>query len=68
MEHERIWQKANHLLQIPPYLEPRTEINEVLSDDRDLDGFDIHHSKFVFTDISFDIINEVAFHLFLKTL
>ena len=59
IEKEKAEKKAHVLLQIPPVLPPRAEIEKVLSTDTDLDGFDIHHSKYVFTDISLDTTDRV---------
>lgn len=45
--------KAARLLQVPPIVKEREDINEVLSEDPALKGFD--EAKFVFTDITFGV-------------
>lgn len=58
-EQKKAKKKLRHLLQMPPVLKPREDINDVLSVDSALDGHDLDHAKFVFSDISFDMSNEV---------
>ncbi|XP_070761336.1 small ribosomal subunit protein mS22 isoform X2 [Enoplosus armatus] len=45
-------EQAKKLLQMPPILQERKPINDVLSEDKILDGMDT--SKYVFTDITYD--------------
>ncbi|GLH02893.1 28S ribosomal protein S22, mitochondrial [Gryllus bimaculatus] len=48
--------KVEERLQVPPIVKEREEINEVLSVDRALTGYD--SAKFVFTDITFGVPNK----------
>jgi len=50
-------EQAKKLLQMPPVLSERKPINDVLSEDRILDGMDT--AKFVFTDITYNIPHRV---------
>lgn len=54
---EAATQEAETLLQMPPVLEEREEINMVLSDDRTLQGLET--ANIVFTDISYGLSERV---------
>lgn len=54
---EAATQEAEMLLQMPPVLEEREEINTVLSDDRTLQGLET--ANIVFTDISYGLSERV---------
>ena len=55
-QHE-IEGKAEKLLQMPPVMEERQEINEVLEENKDIGHFS--ESSYVFTDISTSVCNRV---------
>lgn len=50
-------EQARKLLQMPPVLPERKPINDVLSEDKILDGMDT--AKYVFTDITYNIPHRV---------
>lgn len=50
-------EQAKKLLQMPPVLPERKPINDVLSEDKILDGMDT--AKYVFTDITYNIPHRV---------
>ncbi|KAG8230338.1 hypothetical protein J437_LFUL000609 [Ladona fulva] len=50
-EMEKMMEKADRLLQMPPFVKEREEINTILANDKHIQGFET--SKFVFTDISY---------------
>ncbi|XP_058488995.1 28S ribosomal protein S22, mitochondrial [Solea solea] len=52
-------EQAKKLLQMPPVLQERTPINDVLSEDKILDGMDT--AKYVFTDITYNIPHRERF-------
>ncbi|XP_029964432.1 small ribosomal subunit protein mS22 isoform X2 [Salarias fasciatus] len=52
-------EQAKKLLQMPPVLPERKPINDVLSEDRMLEGMDT--AKYVFTDITYDIPHRERF-------
>ncbi|XP_030258197.1 small ribosomal subunit protein mS22 [Sparus aurata] len=52
-------EEAKKLLQMPPVLPERKPINDVLSEDKILDGMDT--AKYVFTDITYDIPHRERF-------
>ncbi|XP_028275952.1 small ribosomal subunit protein mS22 [Parambassis ranga] len=52
-------EKAKKLLQMPPILPERKPINDVLSEDKILDGMDT--TKYVFTDITYNIPHRERF-------
>lgn len=55
-------EEAKKLLQMPPVLPERKPINDVLSEDKILDGMDT--AKYVFTDITYDIPHRVGTWLY----
>ena len=55
-------QKAEKLLQMPPVMDEREEIYEVLENDNRLESFD--QSSFVFTDISTSVTDRVCTAIF----
>lgn len=57
--------KATHYLQIPPVVDPKAEDVEILSVDPCIDGHDLEHAKMVFTDISFNLKEQVQLQFFL---
>ncbi|CAM4556870.1 hypothetical protein PO909_002713 [Leuciscus waleckii] len=52
-------EQAKHLLKMPPVLPERKPIDEVLSEDRMLEGMDT--AKYVFTDINFNVPHRERF-------
>jgi len=52
--------KARQKLQMPPLLQDREPINNILSVNPEIQGFDT--SKYVFTDITFGLPNRVSYH------
>ncbi|KAK7156916.1 hypothetical protein R3I94_006841 [Phoxinus phoxinus] len=52
-------EQAKHLLKMPPVLSERKPIDEVLSEDRILEGMDA--AKYVFTDINFNVPHRERF-------
>ncbi|XP_050345424.1 28S ribosomal protein S22, mitochondrial [Nymphalis io] len=56
IEKEKANQSADRLLQMPPVVKVHEPINDVLSKDPALVGFD--SAKYLFTDISFGVANE----------
>ncbi|XP_062516548.1 small ribosomal subunit protein mS22-like [Corticium candelabrum] len=50
-------EKAKKLLRMPPVLEQRKDIDEIIDHDKLLDGHDVDNANLVFMDISLDIHN-----------
>lgn len=55
---EAATEQAKKLLQMPPVLPERKPIDDVLSEDKILDGMDM--AKYVFTDITYNIPHRVG--------
>lgn len=60
LEQEKFLRWANSQLQMPPIMNSRQEINQVISQDPDI--ADVLPSKFAFVDISMNVKNRVSNH------
>jgi hypothetical protein len=58
-ENEKALRKARNILQMPPYLSPRSRCDTILSKDEKLNPLNMTKTNYMFIDISMNIPDEV---------